>query len=157
MYSHWINHEKSQLGVVHIQTHNYLCSISSNLIRLRDANLETMMMSSNGNIFRVTGHLCREFTDHRWIPHTKASDAEFWLFFLNLRLNKSLSKQSWGWGFETPSRPLWRHWIGTMVNGVPPAHYTLCFAKALNLGPLIRVKLIVGHGWVIASIVCCVI
>ena len=28
--------------------------------------------SSNGNIFRVTGHLCGEFTGHRWIPRTKA-------------------------------------------------------------------------------------
>ena len=27
-----------------------------------------MMTSSNGNIFRVTGHLCGEFTGHRWIP-----------------------------------------------------------------------------------------
>ena len=35
-----------------------------------------MMTSSNGNFFRVTGHLCGEFTGHRWIPHTKASDAE---------------------------------------------------------------------------------
>ena len=26
-----------------------------------------------------------------------------------LCLNKRLSKQSWGWWFETPSRPLWRH------------------------------------------------
>ena len=25
-----------------------------------------MMTSSNGNIFRVTGHLCGEFTGHRW-------------------------------------------------------------------------------------------
>ena len=39
-----------------------------------------MMTSSNGNIFRVTGHLCGEFTGARWIPHTKASDAEFWCF-----------------------------------------------------------------------------
>ena len=37
-----------------------------------------MMTSSNGNIFRVTGHLRGEFTGHRWIPHTKASDAEIW-------------------------------------------------------------------------------
>ena len=29
--------------------------------------------------------------------------------FFDLRLNKRLSKQSWGWWFETPSRPLWRH------------------------------------------------
>ena len=40
-----------------------------------------MMTSSNGNIFRVTGHLCGEFTGTRWIPHTKASDAELWCFF----------------------------------------------------------------------------
>ena len=29
--------------------------------------------------------------------------------FLDLRLNKRLSKQSWGWWFETLSRSLWRH------------------------------------------------
>ena len=38
----------------------------------------SMMTSSNGNIFRVTGHLCGEFTGPRWIPHTKARDAELW-------------------------------------------------------------------------------
>ena len=30
--------------------------------------------------------------------------------FLNLRLNEWLSKQWWGWWFETPSCPLWRHY-----------------------------------------------
>ena len=30
-----------------------------------------MMTSSNGNIFRVTGPLCGEFTGDLWIPHTK--------------------------------------------------------------------------------------
>ena len=40
------------------------------------------MTSSNGNIFRVTGHLCGEFTGLRWIPRTKASDAELWFFSL---------------------------------------------------------------------------
>ena len=29
--------------------------------------------------------------------------------FFDLRLNKRLHKQSWGWWFETPLRPLWRH------------------------------------------------
>ena len=29
--------------------------------------------------------------------------------FFHLRLNKRLSKQSWGWWFETLSCPLWRH------------------------------------------------
>ena len=27
-----------------------------------------MMTSSNGNIFRITGRLCGEFTGHWWIP-----------------------------------------------------------------------------------------
>ena len=31
-----------------------------------------MMASSNGNIFRVTGHLCGEFTGPRWIPAISA-------------------------------------------------------------------------------------
>ena len=44
----------------------------------------------------------------RWIPHTKASDAELWCFF-DLRLNKRLNKQSRGWWFETLSRIFWRH------------------------------------------------
>ena len=68
-----------------------------------------MMTSSNGNIFRVTGHMCAgnspvpgEFPAQR--PVTRS----FHVFF-DLRLNKPLSKQSWGWWFETLSRPLWRH------------------------------------------------
>ena len=39
-----------------------------------------MMTSSNWNIFRVTGTLCGECTGHRWIPLTKANDAELWCF-----------------------------------------------------------------------------
>ena len=66
------------------------------------------MTSSNENIFRVTGPLCGEFTSHRWIPLTKASDAELWCF-LWFRLNKQLSKQSWRRWFETPPRSLWCH------------------------------------------------
>ena len=31
------------------------------------------------------------------------------MFSIDLRLNKQLSKQWWGWWFETPSPPLWRH------------------------------------------------
>ena len=49
-----------------------------------------MMTSSVGNIFCVTGLLCGEFTGHRRIPRTKASDAELWCFFY-LGLNKCLT------------------------------------------------------------------
>ena len=51
----------------------------------------SMMTSSNGNIFRVTGPLCGEITGHLGIPLTKDSDAEFWCFF-DLRPSKPLSK-----------------------------------------------------------------
>ena len=43
-----------------------------------------------------------EFPSQR--PMTRSFDVIF-----DLRLNKRLSKQSWGWWFETLSRPLWRH------------------------------------------------
>ena len=70
-----------------------------------------MLTSWNGNIFRVTGNLWGELTCHRWIPRTKASDAELWCFLWSALacLNERLNKQSWGWWFEKPSCPLWRH------------------------------------------------
>ena len=45
------------------------------------ANVRTMMTSSNGNIFRVIGHLCGEFIGGRWISRTKTSDAKLFLMF----------------------------------------------------------------------------
>ena len=54
-----------------------LTLVQSAVIKDSETQANSMMTSSNGNIFRVTGHLCGEFTGHRWIPRTKASDAEF--------------------------------------------------------------------------------
>ena len=84
-----------------------------------------MMTSSNGNIFRVIGPLWRH---HDVIKVFSASlticagnspvPGEFptqrlvmrsFDVFCDLRLNKRLSKQSWGWWIETQSRPLCRH------------------------------------------------
>ena len=42
------------------------------------------------------------------VPSHRPVARSFEVFF-NLRLNKRLSKQRWGWWFETPSRSLWRH------------------------------------------------
>ena len=42
-----------------------------------------MTTLSNRNICRVAGSLCGEFTGYRWIPLTKASDAELWCFFIS--------------------------------------------------------------------------
>ena len=51
----------------------------------------------------VTG----EFPTQR--PVTRSFDV-----FFDLGLNKRLSKQSWGWWYETPSRSLWRHCNDTL-------------------------------------------
>ena len=67
-----------------------------------------MMTSSNGNIFRVTGPLCGEFTSPGEFPTQRPVTRNFDVFF-HLRLNKRLSKQQRGWWFETLSRTLWRH------------------------------------------------
>ena len=61
------------------------------------------MTSSNGDIFRVTGPLCREFTSPGEFPTQRPVTRSFDAFF-DLRLNKPLSKQPWGWWFETLSR-----------------------------------------------------
>ena len=72
------------------------------------------MTSSNGNIFRVTGHLCGEFPAQR--PVTRSFDV-----FFNQCLYKRLSKQWWGWWSETTSRLSWRQcnvigWYRSRVN-----------------------------------------
>ena len=84
------------------------CKIAS-LSHTTFPNTYFMMTSSNGNIFRVTDPLCGEFTGHRWIPLTKGQWRGALMFSLIYALNKRLSKQSWGWWLETPSRSLWRH------------------------------------------------
>ena len=67
-----------------------------------------MMTSSNGNIFRVTGHLCAEFTGPCEFPAQSPVTRSFDAFF-DLHPNKRLSKQWWGCWFEALSCPLWRH------------------------------------------------
>ena len=67
-----------------------------------------MMTSSYGNIFRVIGPLCGEFTGPGEFPTQRPVTRSFDVYF-DLRLNKRLCKQSWGWWFETLLCPLWRH------------------------------------------------
>ena len=50
-----------------------------------------MMMSSNGNIFHITGPLCGEFTGDWWIP------------------SQRLRKQLWHQWFEMPLHSSWCH------------------------------------------------
>ena len=75
-------------------------------------NHHCIMTSSNGNIFHVTGPLCGEFTSE--FPTQRPVTRSFDVFF-DLHLNKRLSKQSWGWWFETPSPSLWCHCSGKLI------------------------------------------
>ena len=117
-----IIHLKSAFGQVHLQD---MCPkdvrLSRNCIDSHSKDHDTffvvvvvpilfslyMMTSSNGNIFRVTGPLCGEFTGPGEFPAQRPVTRSFDVFF-DLRLNKRLSKQPWGWWFETPAWSLWR-------------------------------------------------
>ena len=72
-----------------------------------DILIVIMMTSSNGNIFRVTGPLCGEFTGPGEFPAQRPVTRSFDVFF-DMRPNKLLIKQPWDWWFETPSWSLWR-------------------------------------------------
>ena len=84
----------------------------------------SMMTSSNGDISALLA-ICAgnspvpdEFPTQR--PVTRSFDV-----FFDLRLNKRLSKQWWGWWFETLSRPLWRHRNVDNCNAIRPRLRTI--------------------------------
>ena len=84
-----------------------------------------MMKSSIGNIFALLA-ICAgkspapgEFRAQR--PVTRSFDV-----FFDLRLNKRLSKQWWGWWFETLSRPVW-----CQVNSPAPLFFRVIIIKIL--------------------------
>ena len=54
------------------------------------------------------------------LPAQRPATRSFDVFF-DIRPNKRLSKQSWGWWFETLLRSLWRH-----RNGTRPYSITIC-------------------------------
>ena len=84
--------------------------VQRDLERSAILNVAWWRHQNNGNIFRITGRLCGNSpVTHRSVP---------WSFdvFFDLRLTERLSKQWWGWGFETPSFPLCRHCNGHLIN-----------------------------------------
>ena len=64
---------------------------SMGYIRHRHILSRNMMTSSNGNIFRVTGHLCGEFIGPGEFPSQRPVTRSFDVFF-DLHPNKRLSK-----------------------------------------------------------------
>ena len=99
------------------------------------------MTSSNGNIFRVTGTLCGEFAGPGEFPTQWPVTGSFGVFF-ELRLNKRLSKQPWGWWFGTPSWLLWRQYNDAVCRRYKPLclvwlkwnQFLWCVWKWNNLG-----------------------
>ena len=76
------------------------------------------MTLSNGNIFGVTGHSSGNSPVIGGFPWQRPVTRSFDVFF-DQRLNKRLSKRSWGWWFETLTRPLWRHCNVKSYNTMP--------------------------------------
>ena len=64
------------------------------------------------------------------LPARRSGSRSFDIFF-DLRPNKQLNKQLWGWWFETPSWSLWRHrifflWLHHMI-------YLPMFVRVISL------------------------
>ena len=109
------------------------------------------MTSSNGNISTLLA-ICvgnspapGEFPAQR--PVTRSFDV-----FFDLRLNKRLSKQSWGWWFETLSRLLWRHCNGSWISLITlpyqrSTHVCDCFYSYIQLLLVLSMKY-VHETWV---------
>ena len=96
----------------------------------------SMITSSNGNIFHVTGPLCKEFTGHRWIPPQRPVMRSFDVFF-DLCLNKWLSKQPWRQWCELPSRSLCHHCNAEQIFRFLP--FVLCSVSCYNQRYISRV------------------
>ena len=117
VYFHWINHsvDLNKSKTVRIQT---ILRLNWNILRLSSNQLFCMILwmliseswwghqmqtfSALLAIYEGNSPVLGEFPAQR--PVTRSFDA-----FFDPRPNKRLSKQSWGWWFETPSRLLWRH------------------------------------------------
>ena len=109
----WVN-----LLVIHT------CSLCRFIIDAGSALLSvSMMTSSNGNIFYITGSLCREFTSHRWHKGQWRGALIFSLICAPIngwvnsceagelrhhRVHYDVYVTGWGWWVETPSHSLWR-------------------------------------------------
>ena len=74
----------------------------------RHCQLKNMMTSSNGNFSALLALCAGNSPAPGEFPAQRPVTRGFGVFF-DLRLNKQVSKQSWGWWSETLSRPFWRH------------------------------------------------
>ena len=119
------------------------------------------MTSPNGNIFRVTGPLCGEFTGPGEFPTQRPVTRSFDVFF-DQRPNKQLSKQPRGWWFEAPSwslrrqcnvfeSPLDATCLGWCLKNIIHAHIYIMTALVVNTIKVIFISqwfpYDAEHGW----------
>ena len=110
----------SSLEYIHYSLYTWSCYIQAVLYLLvtemHDLCLRGFMItSSTGNIVDVTDPLCGNSPVTAEFPSQGLVTRSF-DFFFDLRLSRRLSKQSWGWWFEMPSRSLWHH-CNVMLRG----------------------------------------
>ena len=134
--------KKSIFVVMLMQMHAMHVAVNTNCYMTKLHNI--MMKASDGNIFRVTGPFCGEFTGE--FPAQRLVTRSFDVFF-DLLLNKQFSKQSWGWWVETLSQSLWRHSNGEGAICAPIRNkisYLLCIFSTEGL--TLMKLLIIAHG-----------
>ena len=79
------------------------------------------------------------------LPAQRAVTRSFDVFF-DLRMNKRLSKHSWGWWLETLSHPLWRHRNVTITFTL--LHTMACRMCGGQSNELVQNNIIrIGHQW----------
>ena len=107
-----------------------------------------MMTPSNGNIFSVTGLLYGDSPVTGQFPAQRPVTRSFDVFF-DERLNKRLSKQWWGWWFETPSDPLWGH-CNAMMDIPAEAQVGAMHSAPCRLRAAIEAREgLVNHQWIV--------
>ena len=109
------NHRRVQLVIVNTRVALIRCVSCRDIVCPKNKRTQRLLIRPFSTWWRHQMEtlsallaLCA-FSGHRWIPLTKASDAELWFFFFDLRLNKRLGKKSKRCWVETPRRSLWRH------------------------------------------------
>ena len=115
------NHHNHDIKILKNKFNSYVSTVNN-------SGHKFMMTSSNGNIFRVTGHFAGDSPVSGELPAQRPVTRSFDVSF-DLGVNKRLSRQSCWW-FETLSLPLWRHC------NVPTSNDSSCVVTCIRMQKL---------------------
>ena len=130
-----LNHIENQYTIIQSQSRNFTEQWNSFTgISLNEpVNQQTRTRFESMETFSALLAICAGNSPvHGEFPTQRPVTRSFDVFF-DLCLNKRLSKQSWGWWFETLSRPLWRRCNGllTMAKSLSAEHYNDIIMSAM--------------------------